>query len=198
MNLNDAISYQEAMAVYQYADLDNNGDVSFCEFLENNLLRLLKIFDEFDTNRSRDFNEAEMKTVLRKLDQYLDDHCLHMCYKAIDVDSSGSVSFVEFCESHVLRAKALFDRFDVDRSRALVQCRFEELMRDLDEGLTQTEMDAIWDLVADHEMGKVHLGGFLNPNVVKLKMLFDKYDADRSRYLDSSEFRRMLKDMYKN
>lgn len=196
--LNDAITEEEAIAVYQYADLDGNGDVSFSEFLENNLLKLLHIFDEFDTNRTRSFNEADIKALLKRLDRYLDDYCLHACYKAIDVDSSGSVSFVEFCESQLLRAKSLFDRFDMDRSRALVQCRFEELMLDLDETLTQVELNAIWDLVADYDMQKVHLGGFLNPNIVKLKMLFDKYDADNSKCLDEEEFMRMLQDMFKS
>merc|ERR1719356_378105 len=100
-----------------------------------------------------------MKTLLRKLDRYLDDDCLHQCYKAIDVDSSGSISFVEFCESHVLRAKALFDRFDIDRSRSLTQFKFRELMLDMDGSLTTSQMEAIYNLVADQNSGKVNLGG---------------------------------------
>mmetsp|Transcript_129299 Transcript_129299/g.414496 ORF Transcript_129299/g.414496 Transcript_129299/m.414496 type:complete len:123 (+) Transcript_129299:469-837(+) len=59
-------------------------------------------------------------------------------------------------------------------------------------------MDAIFQLCVDTDTGKVHLGGFLNPNVVKIKMLFDKYDEDRSRCLDAEEFRTMLKDIYRS
>ena len=44
----------------------------------------------------------------------------------------------------------------------------------------------------------MHLGGFLNPNIVKLKLLFDKHDNDGSRYLESSEFNRMLKELFKS
>jgi len=197
-HLNDTISDEEAEAVYCYADLDNNGDVSFCEFLENNLLRLLQIFDDFDKRRSRSFSEADMKLLLRKIDPWLDDGDIRHIYKAIDIDGSGSVSFIEFCESHVLRAQALFDRYDINRNRSLTQFKFRELLMDLDNSLTSQQMEAIYQLVVDHNDGKVHLGGFLNPNIVKIKMLFDKYDQDRSRYLDSSEFRTMLKDIYKH
>jgi Ca2+-binding EF-hand superfamily protein len=53
-SLNDSISEREALSLYQYADLDGNGDISFVEFLENNLLKLLAIFEQFDKNRGGD------------------------------------------------------------------------------------------------------------------------------------------------
>jgi len=196
--LNGAITEAEAKALYQYSDMDGNGEISFNEFLENNLLKMLQIFDEFAHDRRRSFNEAQMKQLLRKLDPYLDDYDIHQIYKAIDIDGGGTISFIEFVESHVLRAKILFDRYDTDRSRTLTQFKFRELMFDMDEGLTTTQMEAIYTLVADHNTGKVTLGGFLNPNIVKLKLLFDKYDQDGSRYLDSSEFNKMLKELYKS
>lgn len=197
-SLNSGITEDEAKALYQYADMDGNGEISFMEFLENNLLKMLQIFDEFDKYRTRSFNEAEMKMLLRKLDPYLDDYDIHQIYKAIDTDGNGSISFIEFVESHVLRAKLLFDRYDTDRSRTLTQFKFRELMFDMDGTLTTSQMEAIYNLVADQNSGKVHLGGFLNPNIVKLKLLFDKYDADRSRYLDQSEFKEMLKELFKS
>lgn len=196
-SLNPAITDEEVVALYHYVDMDGNGDISFMEFLENNMLKMLQIFDEFDHHRTRSFNEAQMKMLLRKLDPYLDDYDIHSIYKAIDTDGSGSISFVEFVESHVLRAKLLFDRYDTDRSRTLTQFKFRELMFDMDGTLTTSQMEAIYNLVADQNSGKVHLGGFLNPNIVKLKLLFDKFDADRSRYLDAEEFRDMLQELYK-
>jgi len=197
-SLNEAITPEEAKALYAYADMDGNGDISFNEFLENNLLKMLQIFDEFAHDRRRSFNEAQMKQLLRKLDPYLDDYDIHQVYKAIDADGGGTISFIEFVESHVLRAKMLFDRYDTDRSRTLTQFKFRELMFDMDETLTTSQMEAIYTLVADHNTGKVHLGGFLNPNIVKLKLLFDKYDKDGSRYLDHTEFNRMLKELFKS
>lgn len=196
-SLNEQISYEEATVVYHYTDLDGNGEISFCEFLENNLLKLLQVFDEFDGNRTRSFNEAELRMLLRKLDPFLADNEVQQIYKAIDTDGGGSVSFIEFCESHVLRAKSLFDRYDVDKSRSLTQFKFRELMLDMDNSFTPQQMEAIYNLVADPNTGKVTLGGFLNPNIMKLKLLFDKYDQDRSRYLDSGEFKAMLKDMFR-
>jgi len=196
-SLNDSIGKDEALALYQYADLDGNGDISFQEFLENNLLKLLQVFEEFDKNRGGDLNEAEMKQLLRKQDPLLDDYDISQIYKAIDTDGGGSVSFLEFCESQVLRAKMLFDRYDIDKSRALTQFKFRELMLDMDGSLTATHMEAIYNLVADQNSGKVFLGGFLNPNIVKLKLMFDKYDQDKSRALDSDEFKCMLKDLFK-
>lgn len=197
-SLNDAITEEEAKALYQYSDMDGNEEISFNEFLENNLLKMLQIFDEFAQDRHRSFNEAQMNAMLRKLDPYLDDFDIHQIYKAIDVDGGGTISFIEFVESHVLRAKMLFDRYDTDRSRTLSQFKFRELMFDMDETLTTSQMEAIYTLVADHNTGKVHLGGFLNPNIVKLKLLFDKHDNDGSRYLESSEFNRMLKELFKS
>jgi len=197
-SFNASISREDAIAVYHCADLDGNGDVSFTEFLENNLLKLLQIFDMFDRDRGGDINEAEIKQLLRNQDPYLDDNEIHRVYKAIDTDGGGSISFAEFCESQVIRAKSLFDRYDIDGSRALTQFKFQELMFDMDSTLTTAEMEAIYNLVVDHTSGKVTLGGFLKPNIVKLKMLFDKYDRDRSRHLDVDEFKLMLKELFKS
>eukprot|EP00928_Gymnodinium_smaydae_P081833 TRINITY_DN65282_c0_g1_i1.p1 TRINITY_DN65282_c0_g1~~TRINITY_DN65282_c0_g1_i1.p1 ORF type:complete len:668 (-),score=193.11 TRINITY_DN65282_c0_g1_i1:65-2068(-) len=197
-DLNPSLSDSEASALYQYADLDGSGDVSFIEFLQNNLLKLLQMFGEFDKNQGGDLNEAEMKQLLRKQDPFLDDYDIQQIYKAIDTDGGGSISFIEFCESQVLRAKTLFDRYDVDRSRALTLFRFRELMLDMDATLTPTQLEAIYQLVCDPNTAKVHLGGFLNPNIVKLKLLFDKYDQDRSSHLDSAEFLLMLKELFRN
>lgn len=197
-SLNPGITDEEAKALYKYSDMDGNGDISFSEFLENKLLKMLQIFDEFAKDRRRSINEAEMKQLLRKLDPYLDDYDVQQVYKAIDVDGGGTIDFIEFVESHVLRAKILFDRYDIDRSRTLTQFKFRELMFDLDGTLTNSQMEAFFNLVVDHHSGKVHLGGFLNPNIVKLKLLFDKYDRDRSRYLDHSEFKDMLMELYKS
>merc|ERR1711990_853285 len=142
--INDAITEEEAKALYQYSDMDGNGEISFNEFLENHLLKMLKTFEEFANDRRRSFNEAQMKQLLRKLDPYLDDYDIHQVYKAIDVDGGGTISFIEFVESHVLRAKILFDRYDTDRSRTLTQFKFRELMFDMDETLTTHQTEAIY------------------------------------------------------
>jgi len=197
-SLNSDITEEEAQVLHQYSDMDGNGVISFNEFLENNLLKMLQIFDEFANDHRRSFNEAQMKQLLRKLDPYLDDYDIHQVYKAIDIDGGGTISFIEFVESHVLRAKLLFDRYDTDRSRSLTQFKFRELLFDMDETLTTSQMEAIYSLVADPNSAKVHLGGFLNPNIVKLKLLFDKYDQDGTRYLDSTEFNKMLKELFKS
>eukprot|EP00746_Dinoflagellata_sp_MGD_P000442 gnl/MRDRNA2_/MRDRNA2_100795_c0_seq1.p1 gnl/MRDRNA2_/MRDRNA2_100795_c0~~gnl/MRDRNA2_/MRDRNA2_100795_c0_seq1.p1 ORF type:complete len:799 (-),score=176.33 gnl/MRDRNA2_/MRDRNA2_100795_c0_seq1:117-2378(-) len=195
--LDDSISEAEANALYDCIDIDGNGEVSFCEFLESNILKLHDIFFEFDSDHSREFSETELKSLLRQLDPFLSDFDLHLIYKAIDTDGSGRVSFVEFVESHVLKAKTLFDRYDVDRSRALTEPEFKELLLDLDEDLSDRELEAIYSLVSDEETGKVNLGDFLNPNVLKIKLLFDKYDTDKSRTLSPQEFKKMLKELYR-
>jgi len=195
--LNPSISEEEANALYDCADIDGSGEISFCEFLESNLLKLHDVFCEFDTRRCREFGEPEIKTLLRKLDPFLTDQDLHSIYKAIDTDNSGRITFVEFVESHVLRAKTIFDRYDVDRSRSLTLPEFRELLLDMDEQMTQREMEAIYALVSNEETGKVTLGGFLNPNIMKLKLLFDKHDDDNSRTLEAKEFKLMLRELWK-
>eukprot|EP00428_Durinskia_dybowskii_P013519 CAMPEP_0170208076 /NCGR_PEP_ID=MMETSP0116_2-20130129/3619_1 /TAXON_ID=400756 /ORGANISM="Durinskia baltica, Strain CSIRO CS-38" /LENGTH=665 /DNA_ID=CAMNT_0010458541 /DNA_START=15 /DNA_END=2009 /DNA_ORIENTATION=- len=194
--LNECITDEEAEAVYCYADLDNSGTLEFIEFLTNNLLKLLQIFDDYNRDRRRRMNEVDIKRLFLKLDPLLSDEEVVAIYKAIDVDGSGEISFIEFCQSHILRAKSMFDRYDTTRSRALTQFKFREMLLDMDETLTAKEMEAIYHLVMDQNDEKVHLAGFLNPNIVKLKLLFDKYDEDRSRNLDAAEFSCMLKDIY--
>merc|ERR550514_604459 len=196
--MNPSISEAETMALYDCIDFDGNGEVSFYEFLESSILKLHDIFFGFETDRSREFSETELKGKLQKLDPFLNDFDLHLIYKAIDTDCSGRVSFVEFVESHVLKAKTLFDRYDVDRSRSLTETEFKELLLDLDEDLSDRELEAIYSLVSDEETGKVNLGDFLNPNVLKIKHLFDKFDQDKSRTLSAAEFKKMLKELYRS
>lgn len=195
--LNGAITDDEALALCRYADIDGDGEVSFSEFLEHRVLKLLQLFAEFAKRYNRSFGETEMQVLLRSQDTHLDETDLRQIYKAVDTDNSGSVSFVEFCESHVLRAKMLFDRYDTDRSHALTEFKFRELLTDMDNSLTRSQMDTIYNLVADHKSGKVYLGGFLNPNVVRIKFLFNKYDRDQSGCLDVTEFKVMLREMFR-
>jgi len=195
-SLNPNISEEDAEAVYAYADNDYSGDVSFSEFLENNLLKLLLIFDDFVRKRRRSCSQADLKQLLLRLDPLMSDSDTAAVYKAIDTDGSCEISFVEFCESNVLRAKALFDRYDTTHSGALTQFKFQQLVTEMDSSLKDREKEVMYNLVMDSNDGKVHFSGFLNPNVIRLKMLFDRYDQDKSRYLDGGEFKCMLKDIF--
>lgn len=139
-----------------------------------------------------------MKSLLKQLDPFLSDFDVHVIYKAIDQDQSGQVSFVEVMGSYVLKAKAVFDRYDTDRSRELSIPEFSTLLLDLDPNLTDADLDALYCVCCNEFTGRVTLGDFLNPNVLKIKMLFDKYDTDQSRMLSVDEFKKMLKDLFKN
>jgi len=178
--------------------LDGNGSIDFTEFLQNQLLKMLQVYTQSNKGNStrKNFSEQEMAAIMKKLDPALDDQEIQAIYKAVDTDGSGSVSFVEFCQSQVLRAKALFDRFDLDRSRTLTQIRFIEMLRFFCNRWTEAEEKAICDLVMNHQTGKVSLSSFLNQNIIKLKLLFDKYDRDRGRSLDRKEFKVMLQELF--
>jgi len=191
------ISTEDATMLYHYADLDGNGDVSFAEFLENQLLKLLQVYQETrGTSTRKNFSEEEIEKVMKKLDPGLDPAEIQAIYKAVDTDGSGSVSFVEFCQSQVIRAKTLFDRFDLDRSRSLTQIKFIELLRFFDNTWTAEEEKAICDLVINPTSQKVSLSAFLNPNIIKLKLLFNKYDKDGGKELDRDEFKVMLRELF--
>jgi len=192
------LSVEEAVVLYQYADLDGNGSIDFIEFLENQLLKMLQVYDQSNKGKStrKNFSEEEMAAIMKKLDPGLDAPEIQAIYKAVDTDGSGSISFVEFCQSQVLRAKSLFDRYDLDRSRTLTQIKFLEMLRFFDSGFTEDEEKAICDLVMNHQTGKVSLSSFLNHNIIKLKLLFDKYDRDRGRSLDRGEFKVMLQELF--
>jgi len=159
---------------------------------------MLQVYDQSNKGKStrKNFSEEEMAAIMKKLDPGLDAPEIQAIYKAVDTDGSGSISFVEFCQSQVLRAKSLFDRYDLDRSRTLTQIKFLEMLRFFDSGFTEDEEKAICDLVMNHQTGKVSLSSFLNHNIIKLKLLFDKYDRDRGRSLDRGEFKVMLQELF--
>lgn len=198
-SLNGAITDEEVSIMCTYVDTNDNGKIDFTEFLRQNLLKVLKIFDDFkSTARNGDhvLGEIELKALLRKIDPFLDDREITNIYKAIDVDSSGQISFIEFVQSQVFRAKGLFDHYDKDKCKSLTHLKFRDLLLDLDETLTPTELEALFQLVADARTDRVTLSGLLSPNVVKLKRLFDKYDKDHSKALDIHEYRAMLKELF--
>jgi len=191
------ITLDEAIVLYNYADLDGNGLISFTEFLENQLLKLIQVYEQVNKNSTRKtFSEEEMGQVMKKLDPGLDQEEMHAIFKAVDTDDSGSVSFVEFCQSQVLRAKTLFDRYDLDRSRALTENKLVEMLRFFNSTWTEEEEKAICNLVINPQTGKVTLSSFLNTNIIKLKLLFDKYDRDRGGSLNRNEFKGMLKELF--
>mmetsp|Transcript_63190 Transcript_63190/g.150686 ORF Transcript_63190/g.150686 Transcript_63190/m.150686 type:complete len:682 (-) Transcript_63190:151-2196(-) len=196
-SLNGTIEEAEAIALYRYADLDGNGDVSFTEFLENRLLQMLKIFDSFNGGvHTRCITAAQTESFFKRLDNTLTDADAHALYKAVDIEKTGAVSFVHLVESQVLRAKVLFERYDISGQRALTLIQFRELMHTLDPGLTEEELDAIYRLVRDASDGKVRFASFLNPNIVKLKLLYDKYDKGRKRLLNVEQLRTMLREVF--
>eukprot|EP00930_Biecheleria_cincta_P034430 TRINITY_DN23800_c0_g1_i1.p1 TRINITY_DN23800_c0_g1~~TRINITY_DN23800_c0_g1_i1.p1 ORF type:complete len:695 (-),score=190.33 TRINITY_DN23800_c0_g1_i1:61-2145(-) len=196
-SLSPKISTAEACVLYHYADLDGNGTISFTEFLENQLLKLLQVYEQVNKGSTRKtFSEEELGLVMKQMDPGLDKDEVHAIFKAVDTDGGGSVSFVEFCQSQVLRAKTLFDRYDIDRSRALTEHKFVEMLRFFDSTWTEDEEKAICNLVINPQTGKVTLSSFLNTNIIKLKLLFDKYDRDRGRSLDRNEFKVMLKELF--
>lgn len=194
-SLNSELTEDEALAVYQYADVDGSGKISFSAFLQNHLLKLLEFHLPFARRRNRCIGETEMRRLLLGQDRYLSDADLHQIYKAVDTDSGGSISFREFCESHVLRAILFFKRYDLDKDKVLTQFELDRLLLDMDGSLTREQLETIHSILANKDSGCVSIGGYLSPNITRIKFLFDKYDSDRSGYLDVEEFKEMLGDM---
>jgi Ca2+-binding EF-hand superfamily protein len=194
--LNSKMAEDEIAVVCAYADLDDTGIISLDMFLKQHLLTVLKIFDDFNVNGDRLMTEVQLKALLHKMDPNLGDRDITNVYKAIDVDGSGEIDFTEFLQSQVMRAKSLFDHYDTDKRKSLTHFKFRELLLDIDDSLDQTELEALYNLAADPVLDRVTLAGFLSPNIVKLKRLFDKYDKDRSKLLDVSEYRDMLKELF--
>jgi len=194
-SLNSELTNDEALAVYQYADVDGSGKISFSAFLESHLLKLLEFVHPFAQRRNRSLGETEMRRLLLSQDPDFSDADLRQIYRAVDTDGSGSISFREFCESHVLRAILLFQRFDLDGDKHLTQWELDRLLLDMDGSLTRPQLDAIHSMAANSNSGCVSIGGLLSPNITRIKFLFDKYDSDRSGHLDVEEFKDMLGDM---
>ena len=92
--------------------------------------------------------------------------CLFFVLSVLET-RSGSISFVEFVESHVLRVKSLFDKYDINKSGSLTRFKFCELLGDMDSSLTHEEVDAIYKLVAGSEEKKVTFVNFMTLNIVK-------------------------------
>eukprot|EP00933_Yihiella_yeosuensis_P080276 TRINITY_DN9368_c1_g1_i1.p1 TRINITY_DN9368_c1_g1~~TRINITY_DN9368_c1_g1_i1.p1 ORF type:complete len:346 (+),score=68.68 TRINITY_DN9368_c1_g1_i1:123-1040(+) len=193
-----AMTRREAEILYNYADIDGGGAVSFSEFLENQILRLLQVYESCNCSvQKTTITQDDLKIAFTRLDPDLDDEQHTAIFKSIDVDHGGSISFVELCQSHVLRAKTLFDRFDADRTRALTQVKCIECLRSFDKRFTDEEQQAMCDVLTHEKTGRIHLDRFIRFNIIKLTLAFRKYDKDDSNEVDKEEFKFMLVDLFR-
>lgn len=173
------ISNEEATSLFRCVGGDDDDGVTFLEFLESRLLKLHRLFVEYDADGSRDLSENEWKQLLGHLDKTLSDFDIAAVYRAVDSDNNTRVSFIEFVQSLVVKSKELFVKFDEDRDRRLSRYQYEKALRHVDHRITQEEMDACFDLDKEQTVEGVEcvsFARFLYPCTLKIVLLLRKYN----------------------
>ncbi|KII62065.1 Calmodulin [Thelohanellus kitauei] len=98
---------QEIMDMINEVDTDKSGTIDFNEFLLMMVKRLPKVessvemreaFKVFDKNGDGKITAEELKNVMEKLGEQLQDEQINEMIKEADLDADGMVSFEEFCK----------------------------------------------------------------------------------------------------
>merc|ERR550537_1384460 len=91
----------------------------------------------------------------------------------------GRVSFLEIIESQALRALELLRRYDLNGNGGLDRDEFKKLMLRIDRRFKNSELNELFDFLrGDTIVAEVYLKDLLKPNLLRLKLIFDKYDTD--------------------
>ena len=124
-------------------------DAKFSEEQKNQLKQAFALFD-LDGNGF--ITNDELGTVLRKMGQEPSDEEVQQMIAEIDEDGDGTIDFDEFCELMEKRMSddnteadiiEVFKVFDTDGSGNISSLELEHILTNLDEPLTQAEVQWI-------------------------------------------------------
>jgi len=92
----------ELTAMFNAADRDSDGNISFQEFLTiahaNPLsLSLKAVFEELDVDGDQHITRSELRTAFQRMGHTLTDQEINAIYKHVDKDANGKIDFNEFC-----------------------------------------------------------------------------------------------------
>jgi Ca2+-binding EF-hand superfamily protein len=93
----------ELNAMFNAADTDRDGNISFHEFLTiaraNPLsLSLRAVFEELDVDGDGHITRSELRTAFQRMGHTLTDQEIKAIYKHVDINNDGKINFQEFCQ----------------------------------------------------------------------------------------------------
>ena len=124
------------------------------KFTDEEVAQLKQAFALFDLDGNGYITNDELGTVLRKMGQEPTDEEVDAMIAEIDEDGDGTIDFEEFCELMEKRMSddsteadiiEVFKVFDNDGSGNITAEELKHILCNLDEPLTQTEVDWIVD-----------------------------------------------------
>ncbi|KAL3118854.1 hypothetical protein niasHT_008201 [Heterodera trifolii] len=94
---------EELFAMFEAADTNTDGQISFQEFLciarANPLsLSLKSVFDELDVDGDGFITRSELRMAFQQMGHALNDTDIKAIYKRVDKNQDGKINFKEFCE----------------------------------------------------------------------------------------------------
>lgn len=100
--MGQAPTTEELNAMFEAADQDKDGKISFEEFVNiakaNPLSLSLKVvFEELDVDDDGFITRSELRTAFQRMGRPLNDQEINAIFKHVDTNNDGKINFQEFC-----------------------------------------------------------------------------------------------------
>ncbi|XP_050710472.1 troponin C, isotype gamma-like isoform X5 [Eriocheir sinensis] len=134
---------------------------------------LRKAFDAFDTDKKGSINVDTITTILRMMGVKVSESNLREIISEVDEDGSGELEFEEFCalaakflieedeESLKAELKEAFRIYDKQGDGYITTKVLKEILRELDNKLTEEDLDGIIDEVDEDGSGTLDFDEFM-------------------------------------
>lgn len=134
---------------------------------------LRKAFDAFDTDKKGSISVETISTILRMMGIRVSEKNLQEIIAEVDEDGSGELEFEEFCalaakflieedeESLHKELKEAFRIYDKQGNGYITTNVLREILRELDNKLTETDLDGIIDEVDEDGSGTLDFDEFM-------------------------------------
>ncbi|XP_045610355.1 troponin C, isotype gamma isoform X2 [Procambarus clarkii] len=134
---------------------------------------LRKAFDAFDTDKKGSINVDTITTILRMMGVKVSEKNLQEIISEVDEDGSGELEFEEFCalaakflieedeESLKAELKEAFRIYDKQGDGYITTQTLKEILRELDNKLTEEDLDGIIDEVDEDGSGTLDFDEFM-------------------------------------
>ncbi|XP_047485078.1 troponin C, isotype gamma isoform X5 [Penaeus vannamei] len=138
------------------------------------LCGLRKAFDAFDTDKKGAINVETISTILRMMGVKVSEKNLQEIIAEVDEDGSGELEFEEFCalaakflieedeESLKAELKEAFRIYDKQGDGYITTKVLKEILRELDNKLTEEDLDGIIDEVDEDGSGTLDFDEFMD------------------------------------
>lgn len=134
---------------------------------------LRKAFDSFDMDKKGAISVETVSTILRMMGIKITDASLQAIIADIDEDGSGMLEFEEFCdlsakflieedeESLKAELKEAFRIYDKEGNGYITTTVLKEILRELDNKLTERDLDGIIEEVDEDGSGTLDFDEFM-------------------------------------